>query len=203
MDPEDKNNIISRYENRFSQFGYDIRTLAGGNREKEAIRFENLASAGRLGGTRILDIGCGFGDFYSFLKALRIDVDYTGYDLVPRLIKTAKVHHPEAVFEVRDIQTEGIDRRFDYIFASQVFNNRLIRDSNIDTVKDVLRIAYGSCNRGMAFDFLTSYVDYEEDHLFYYSPEEIFGIAKSLTKRVTLKHDYPLFEFTVYLYTMD
>ena len=47
---------------------------------------------------------------------------------------------------------------------------------------------------------MTAYVDFREDRLFYYSPEEIFRFSKTLTKRVLLRHDYPLFEFTVYLY---
>jgi hypothetical protein len=47
---------------------------------------------------------------------------------------------------------------------------------------------------------MTAYVDFQEPRLFYYHPEEIFRYAKSLTKRVTLRHDYPAYEFAIFLY---
>jgi hypothetical protein len=36
--------------------------------------------------------------------------------------------------------------------------------------------------------------------LVYFSPEEMFGYAKSLTKFVRLRHDYLPHHFTLYLY---
>lgn len=39
--------------------------------------------------------------------------------------------------------------------------------------------------------------------MYYYSPEEIFGFCKDLTKRVALRHDYMPYEFTVYLYKQE
>lgn len=199
MNSDDKEEIVERYENRFRQFGYDIRTLAGGSREKEKIRFHNFLRALPEGKVKLLDLGCGFGDFYGFLKSEGREVDYTGYDIVPSLVSEAKKLHPEAHFEVRDIQDKGIEGEYDFVIASQVFNNRFSNASNKEVVKECLRLAYEGCRIGVAFDFLTSYVDFEEERLFYYSPEELFSYAKSLTKWVSLQHDYPLFEFTLFL----
>jgi hypothetical protein len=64
----------------------------------------------------------------------------------------------------------------------------------------VLGICYEACDKGVAVDMMTSYVDFREERLFYYSPEEILRHAKSLTKRVMLRHDYPMFEFAIFLY---
>ena len=89
---------------------------------------------------------------------------------------------------------------FDYVVSSQTFNNRLAHEDNQTLMQDILRIGYEASEKGVAIDMFTSYVDFREDRLFYYSPEEIFRFSKTLTKRVLLRHDYPLFEFTVYLY---
>ena len=115
-------------------------------------------------------------------------------------IETAKKNHPDGEFFIRDIQKEGIHKKFDYIVSSQVFNNKLLHDNNDAIIKEVIKICFASSTKGMAIDMLTSYVDYQEDKLHYYSPEEIFAFCKSLTRPVALRHDYPLFEFTVYLY---
>lgn len=200
MNNQDKNTIISRYKSRLEKFGPSIESLASGTVERRAIRFNLLADVGDLEGATVLDLGSGLGDFYAFLEESNVKVNYTGYDLSPDLVQLAAQRFPDAKFEVRDIQTDGIDGKFDYIVSSQTFNFRIENESNIDLVKSCLQICYQHCNKGMCFDFLTSYVDYKEDHLYYYSPEELFSYAKSLTKRVSLSHQSPLYEFSLYLY---
>jgi SAM-dependent methyltransferase len=200
MNDSDKDNIINRYRNRLQQFGPGIKSLASGTVERRNIRFGLLSNVGELEGATILDIGSGLGDFYQYLKDRKIKVDYTGYDLSPDLISIAKEKFPEATFEVRDIQAEGIAGRYDYIVSSQTFNFRLANEDNNELIKTCLKISLESCNKGLCFDFITSYVDYREDHLFYYSPEELFTYAKSLTKRVSLSHESELFEFALYMF---
>ena len=57
--------------------------------------------------------------------------------------------------------------------------------------------------KGVAMDFLSTYVDYKTKGTFHTSPEHIFKIAKKLSKRVAIRHDYLPFEFCVYLYKQD
>jgi len=49
-------------------------------------------------------------------------------------------------------------------------------------------------------DMMSSYVDYQDPALYYYSPEEIFRFSKTLTRRVMLRHDYRPFEFCIQLF---
>lgn len=200
MKDEDKSIITSRYEKRLSEYGPGIQALASGNVERRNIRFDVLSSVGNLEGARILDVGCGLADLYAWLQEQGIQVEYTGHDITPGLIELAAKRFPEAEFEVRDIQTEGISKRFDYIVSSQTFNNRLSHDDNFDVMKDVLQICYEACDNAVAIDMMTAYVDFREDHLYYYQPEDVFSYAKTLTKRVSLRHDYPAFEFAIFLY---
>jgi SAM-dependent methyltransferase len=197
---ETKQDIIDRYTSRLETFGPTIDALASGSAERQETRFNVLSDIGDLNGRTVLDLGCGLGDFYAFLQRRKISARYTGYDIVPGFIKHAEQKYRDADFEVRDIQENGIGGDFDYIVSSQVFNNRLSDGSNIKLVQEVLSLCYNSCNRGVALDMMVDYVDFKDDHLFYYKPEDIFSFCKSLTKRVALRNDYPLFEFSVYMY---
>jgi SAM-dependent methyltransferase len=200
MNNSDKDIIIDRYRNRLDKFGPSIESLASGTIERRNIRFDLLSKVGDMNGAKVLDIGSGLGDFYGYLKENNIEVDYTGYDLSPDLVKLAADRFADAKFEVRDIQNDGIPERFDYIVSSQTFNFRLANENNVELVSSCLKLCYDNCNKGICFDFLTSYVDFKEEHLFYYSPEEMFSFAKSLTKRVSLSHDSRLYEFAIFLY---
>jgi len=200
MNIKDKNIIINRYRSRLQEHGHSIQALASGTIERRDIRFDVLNSVGDLQGKRVLDIGCGLADFYAWLGERGIRVNYTGYDITPELVEFSEARFPDANFEVRDIQTQGIPENFDYIVSSQTFNNKLTYHDNYEVMKDVLKICYEASNQAVAVDMMTTYVDFRDSHLFYYNPEDIFQYAKSITKRVLLRHDYPAYEFAVFLY---
>lgn len=200
MNEEEKQRITNRYRERLQKLGPGIDALASGTTERRATRFGILSSLGNMQGASVLDIGCGLADFYAYILENGIEANYTGYDITEDFIQIAQERFPNGHFEVRDIQTQGIPTRFDYIVSSQTFNNRFMHDDNMQVMQDVLRIAYEACDKGLAVDMMTSYVDFKEDHLFYYQPEDIFRYAKSLTKRVMLRHDYPTFEFAIFLF---
>jgi ubiquinone/menaquinone biosynthesis C-methylase UbiE len=201
MDENDKKLIQERYKERLLKYGPGIQALASGTEDRRAIRFDILTEIGIKEGSSVLDVGCGLADFYTHLAANGINVQYTGIDIVPELIEAAQTKHPDLDLQFRDLQEEPFpESSFDYVVCSQVFNLGLGADKNDTLVKDMLRNMYHTARQGVAVDLLTSYVDFKQDHLHYYQPEEIFSYAKQLTRRLTLRHDYPLFEFCIYLY---
>lgn len=200
MNKTDKVLIIKRYRERLAKYGEDIKALASGAKERQLIRFKVLSEVGDLNNHSVLDLGCGFGDFYLDLKERGIKVDYTGYDICPDFIEICKKRFTEARFETKDIQIDPVKQRFDYVVSSQTFNNKLVNEDNETLIRDIIKKAYELSNIGMAIDMLSTYVDFKEERLYYYNPEEIFKFCKTITKRVALRHDYPLFEFTLYVY---
>ncbi len=201
MDQNDKTRIINRYDERLKKFGPSIQSLASGSEERREIRFKILKELGIKDGDKILDLGCGFGDFFKYLKAEGINTDYTGIDINPSLIDHAIKLYPDAKFKVMDIQLED-PGQYDYIVSTSCFNLKLLNKNNYDFITDLLKRVHGFATKGVAMDFMTSYVDFKgnPEEAFYYSPEKIFEIGKSITKRVAIRHDYPLFEFCVYLF---
>ena len=200
MDPRDRNRIVDRYNHRLAEFGDDERTLASGPPERRAIRYKVLREAGIESGMSVLDIGCGFGGFYEWLQQQGITVDYTGADLNVALLDIARRRHPDATFVAADWHADDLRRRFDFVVSSSACNLTLDAHDNYEVAATMLARAYAVADRGVAFDFLSSYAEFTGPDAFHYQPERVFELAKRLTKRVTLRHDYPLFEFCVYLY---
>lgn len=199
MDEADKERIISRYNARFAKYTDSVSVLASGTEERRNLRFQVLFEVGLEPGCSVLDLGCGFGDFYGYLRGRGLECRYVGYDINPRLVEAAKGRYPSAEFHVKDIQVEEFPQ-FDFIVSSNAFNLRLGGHDNYVFIGDILKRCYDHAGRGVAVDLLTSYVDFETPEAFHYSPERVFSIAKGLTKRVSLRHDYPLYEFCVYMY---
>ena len=189
----------ARYNARLAEFGDDIRTLGSGTEDRRRIRFEVLRAAGIESGASVLDVGCGFGDFYGFLSGQGVDVDYVGVDINREILAVAARKYPGARFALLDVQTDEFAPA-DFVVASGTFNLALRDGDNYEYVADVLRIAYEHARRGVAMDFQSSYVDFRVADVHYYEPERLFALGKAITKRVTLRHDYPLFECCLYLY---
>jgi len=200
MDPRDKKEIIDRYTKRFERYGGVVEALGSGTDEHQAVRYRVISEIADLGGQRVLDVGCGFGGFIDYARHYGQPMKYTGTDIVPALIEEAKRRHPSEKFFGMDILDAPQDMEFDYIISSQAFNNKFTYSDNWEVVKEVLAKCFKIAKKGVAFDMMSSYVDFHEEHLYYFDPAKVFEFCKTLTKRVTLRHDYQLFEFCVYLY---
>jgi len=201
MDEQDKILIQERYKERLIKYGPGIKALASGIESRRTVRFDILAEIGISEGSSVLDVGCGLADFYAHLIGKGINVQYTGIDIVPELIDEARIAYPALDLRTLDLQDNPFPAgSYDYVVSSQVFNLRLEKEKNEALVQDMLRVMFNIARSGVAIDLLTSYVDFQQEHLYYYQPEKLFSFAKQLTRRVTLRHDYPLFEFCIYLY---
>lgn len=200
MNPDDRQRIIDRYNRRLDQHGVSIEALASGTEERRALRFDVLCGAGIAPGDSVLDLGCGFGDFRQYCRTRGLDIGYTGVDINERLVEAARERFPDATFLACDIESADIAPH-DWVVSSSAFNLKLREQDNYEFAASILRRCHALARKGVAVDFLTEYVDFRgSEDAFYYSPEKMFTIAKSITRRVALRHDYPLFEFCVYLY---
>ena len=62
-------------------------------------------------------------------------------------------------------------------------------------MRQALEIAFRHTRVSVSVDMLSSYVEFQNPEVFYYSPEEIFRAAKAIAQRVVIRHDYRGFEF--------
>jgi SAM-dependent methyltransferase len=198
---KDKQEYIRRYEDRYERYGYDPRTL-GWTKGRQKLRFHILTSIGDLQDMSVLDLGCGFADLYDFLRERGWRGEYTGFDIVPKLIAVARQRHPDLQLRKMDILSEPVKEKFDYVFASGVFNAEISQD-NEGYIFEMLKRMLDISKVGVAADFLSTYVDFRHQGSFHASPERIFSLAKKLARRVSLRHDYLAFEFCLYLFKRD
>ena len=198
MRAEDRKALVKLYEGRFKELGVDVRTLGWKSYEEQALRFKVLCEVGDLSGSSVCDIGCGFGDLLPFLRERFHDVSYTGIDIVPSLLEKAQELHPGIDFICQDIVESEYSIRHDYFLSSGALSFRI--EDNICYSRRMIEKMFHLANRGIAVNFLTSYVNFQRPHNFHYRPEEMFAFGKTLTRWVTIRHDYPLWEFTLYLH---
>lgn len=200
LDPDDVSLVVQRYQRRIAEHGPTFASLNSGSEEKQRLRHSIHASALRGKRPSILEIGCGLGDFYKYLLAQNQDCSYHGYDIVPEYISECQRVYPQAKFEVRNIFVDGIDGMYDTVAMSQVLNNRYEKSDNMRVMQRALEVAFEHTRISVSVDMLSTYVDFRNPDLFYYSPEEIFRVAKSIAPRVLMRHDYRAFEFCVQLF---
>lgn len=190
--------IKQLYHGRLEEHGYDVTTVGWKNIEEQVLRFKVLCDIGDLNGAAICDVGCGFGDLIPYLGGRFRDFSYYGVDISDKLIGKARELHPGYEFECRDMLEDGFRREFDYFLLSGALSYKI--SDNMSLTKAMLTKMFSLSRKGIAVNFLTSYVNFQHVRNFHYSPEEMFTFARSLTRWVTLRHDYPLYEFTIYLF---
>jgi ubiquinone/menaquinone biosynthesis C-methylase UbiE len=203
LDPGDVSHVIQRYQRRIAEHGATFASLNSGGEEKQAMRHSVHASALRGERPSILDVGCGLGDFYRYLRGKNLECSYHGYDIVPEYIAECQRVYPQAKFEVRNIFVDGMEGSYDMIVMSQVLNNRYQKSDNLQVMQRALQLAFQHTRVSVSIDMLSTYVDFRNPDLFYYSPEEIFRMAKAIAPRVLIRHDYRAFEFSVQLFHLE
>ena len=82
------------YEDKVRRYGFDHRGLGFRTRTSQEKRFEALLGLGDFHGRRILDVGCGFGDFLAFLVERDIHPLYTGLDVCEPMVDRCQQRFP-------------------------------------------------------------------------------------------------------------
>lgn len=195
----DRDILSNYYGSKLEQYGHDTRSLGwipGGRK----ARFTALSEIGNLDGCSILDVGCGFGDFYGFLVNRGITVDYTGVDINPQFIEIAKNAYPDARFIAGDFDDSCLQENYDWVFAAGIFTIRI--SDNEAFTKAMLRKMLSVSRRGVAADFLLPTYS-EHDEYWRPAPDEMLRFCRTLSRRVALRCDYMADEYCVYLYKND
>ncbi len=200
------NEISNYYDERIIKYKDTPKSVGQKNIETLEKRLSILLEVGDLRRSKILDFGCGTGFLYEFLKKkINFRGKYVGYDISSEMINLAKKKYKKAKFEKKDIFKSRINENFDYVIINGTFNYKF--KYNLNWIKKTLITLFKKTNKAIAFNNLSSYVDYKDKILYYESPEKIFKFCKSkLSPFVTIRHDYQVkkrkmpYEFTTYIY---
>lgn len=195
--------VAAHYENRLAAHGPSAAGVDWKSEESQQLRHLQFV---RLlpqleHDVSVIDLGCGYGDFLSFLRMRRSRARYIGYDVVAGMINVA-----------RQIYGEDDDRRWkrgwvpdesaDFVVASGIFNVKGIIPSDRweAYVLDVISSMANFARSAVAFNMLTAHCDapFMRDDLYYADPANMLDrVVKSIGRRVAIVQDYGLFEFTI------
>ena len=187
---------IARYSERYKKLGRNVRTLGWGSEEQQYHRFMQAQRVIPIEGKRILDIGCGFGDFLACCRAEEIyPRHYIGWDINPDLIAEASQQHPDSTFDIVNLaELEVMDPVAEVGVMLGVLNLNFKNSyDNFEFSKMMIEKAFSSVSEALVVDFLSIYKTPTypaEDFVFYHDPSAMLGFGLSLTPNVSLYHDY-------------
>lgn len=201
--------IKSHHEKVFATYGATPRGLDWGERESDLVlRYDKMIELVLKGRPlnrrpRLLDVGCGYGGLLDRLRFRNIDVEYCGIDICEPMIVEARKRQPNItyytgdVLEIKDIGT------FDYLVCNGIMTQKL--DAPIPQMaaftRSLIRRMFDLSTEGIAFNMMSSRVNFMVDNLFYNNPVEVLSWCMAeLSPNVALDHAYPLYEFTTYIY---
>ena len=187
------------YEDKVRTYGFDHRGLGFRTRGSQRKRFEALLSLGDLDGRRVLDVGCGFGDFLAFLQERGITPLYTGIDICePMVRRCVERFGKDARFEVADVLEHEPGETYDYVVASGLFglDAEGVRDRILPTLERLVRWA----RIGTAVNFLSAAYPTPAENRIYVEPGKAIEAALTLAPSVRLDHSYLPNDFTLFLY---
>ena len=196
--------ISKLYRENLDKHGPVSQSVGWKDEQSQALRFDKLIEAiqpeDARDGFNCNDWGCGYGAMSQYLlsrSSLNL-TRYIGYDICDEMLEQAKriESSPHCEFVKSHLPTKTAD----YTFVSGTFNVKLeaSEDKWKQYIEETLFELWEKTNNGLAFNLLTTYVDWKEPQLYYADPAYFFDFCKRrLSPRVSLLHDYPLYEWTM------
>lgn len=179
------------------------------NKKSQNLRFKKICEIGILKNYKILDVGCGLGHLLDYLNHNKIKVEYKGIDISSKMINQAKLRFKmsQSKFFVKDIlKINKKDIAFyksDYVVNCGLFTvkGNIPQNDWWMYVQKMIENMFVISKRGISFNLMKSNVDYKDRHLYYQSIDKlIIFLEKNISKRIIIKNDYNLWEYTCLVY---
>lgn len=197
MKKEQRKRIVDRHRDSLTRHGYHPNALYWSNRDIQEIRFRVLAEIGIESGDSVLDVGCGFGDFKSWMQEQGRAVNYTGVDLSPDLISVAREKHPHTALFCGELSACNFkSASFDWVVLSGALNEQLHDEGTY--AHKMISSMFELCRKGLAFNLLDARQLKAHD-LQSFEPDEIASYCRGLTSNVELADHYLDNDFTIYM----
>ncbi len=201
--------IAAEYKKHLSEHGDSHLGVAWPKLDETFIRHRAMLGVKRESEqtpVELLDFGCGAAHLYDYMRSAQVTgFNYSGLDISDIAVSLSQKKYPDNDFYCLDVVTEQAQQlpEFDYIVCNGVFTMKfdMSHDQMMQHMQQVLTVLFAHCRKGLAFNMISKYVDWERDDLFHVSMDELaWFLKKSLSRHFVMKHDYPLWEYTCYLY---
>jgi SAM-dependent methyltransferase len=192
------------YADKVRTYGFDHRGLGFGHKSSQTKRFEALLALGELDDARILDVGCGFGDFLAFLDERGIETAYTGLDICEPMVERCRERFERrtglraARFLSGDALQFEPDDTYDYVVASGLFG--LDSVGARERIRPTLERLFAWARIGTGVNFLSTCSPRPAEERIYVDPCKALEAGLALTPAARIDHTYLPNDFTLFLY---
>jgi len=180
------------YEEHYEAHGVSAQGVAWESAHTQRRRFAVIASfLGDLTGRSLVDAGCGFGDFYLYLRERgNLPASYVGLDLCPSMVNEAR-KRTGCRIERRDILRQRLPEA-DWYVASGSMNLLTRTETGI-----FIRRCFEKSARGFVFNLLEG--PQREGELGYWRAHEILRLCRPLSSKIEIKEGYLEGDMTILL----
>jgi len=198
---------LAHYKACYAEYGDTYRGVDWPKAEHVDIRYQVMLDVirGDSPHVSLLDFGCGLSHLYEYMQRRELThIEYAGLDISEEFIELSREKFPGLPYYCMNVLTEGAELpEFDYIVMNGVFNVRrpLSYEEMLEYFTEVLRKVYYRARVGLAFNVMSSHVDWERDDLFHLPLDTMAAIViKEFGRDFIIRNDYGLYEYTTYLY---
>ncbi|MEQ9187353.1 MAG: class I SAM-dependent methyltransferase [Cryomorphaceae bacterium] len=202
----DYRTLKKHYEKKLKEFGPNARGMDWPNEVDLRKRFKVLSDViGTQDAYSLLDLGCGVGLLIDHLKKAGqlSSCTYLGADISEQMIEYSRELHPGHNFEVRDILKAPYETNsFDYVIMNGLLTEKqeMTQHEMVEFAQAILTEAFGYAKKGIAFNIMSSHVDWKRDDLFHWELDALVAfLVKSCSRHIRIHMDYGLYEYTVHV----
>ncbi len=194
----DRKRIVrEHYEPLLAKYSRGYEILDWESLDSQIKRFGVLSDNVELSGKKVLDVGCGTGDFYGYLKKKGINIDYYGIDILGKMIERANLIYPDGRFFTGDIfeKSPFSKKQFDIIFCSGVFN--LNMGDNYTFLKEALPVFFTHAKETVVFNLLDPGHFVTTKKYYFFSHKEVLHLIRPYSDMVKTVTGYIPNDFTI------
>ena len=199
-------NVAKFYTEKILTYGDSPKSLCQGKNNKADLRYASVAKHMQLNEKNIsvLDVGCGFGDFFYYLQRHGWSGTYLGIDITAEAIAIAKKKYAGVTFEVGDLYSSYPDDNksglFDYVISISAFTLKIASASSDNYYSRCMEKMFLLSKKACIISgIMSSYVDYQKEMAWHADPAAWFERAMQLTRCVVLDHSFLPYEFSLVL----
>ena len=196
-----KDEIIKDFFNKLvEKHGYSPKSLAYSGEKSQKIKFNIVTEVGIEDNCSVLDVGCGFGDYFNYLKQQGIkNVKYCGIDISNKIVDFAKEKNSLANVIQGNVLDLSDDEKYDYVISLGF--NCVKTGSNWETLTQVLDKMWKLSKKGIAYNAVSTFAEDSPRKIYFVSPAKVIDyIMNNLTYKVVFRHDYMPHDFTIFAY---
>ena len=193
------NYIKNYYDELVEKYQYNTKSLDYGKANSQKKKFSQFKRFFPINNLSILDIGCGFGDFYRYSKENNLDIQYQGFEINQSIINLAKRIDPSVNIINYNIINDPIDQEptHDICIANGIFY--LLGTDSRNIMIEIVKKMFTRSKKAVIFNSLSSWSSFKEPNEFYADPLDTISWCREISPYIIFNHDYMKHDFTICL----